>query len=94
MFVHGHLGVILMESKEKSGFQVNPRIDGVRRETPKLVKSYTLESADEQSNHDGIIVCYITGLRPKVIDMLVRRVLAIIHVLNFGGYGSESHSSR
>ena len=70
--VYGHLGVILVESRGQPSFQVNLRIDGVHRETPKPAKSYLLESADEQSSHDGIIVYYISGLRLKVIDVLVR----------------------
>ena len=69
--VHGHLGVILVESREESGFQVNTRINGVRRKAPKPAKNYLLESSDEQSSHDGIIVHYITNLRPEVIDVLV-----------------------
>jgi len=27
-FIHGHLGVILVESREELGFQVNPEVDG------------------------------------------------------------------
>ena len=78
--VHGHLDVVLVESREEQSFQVNPRINGVRRETPKLVKGYPFENVDEQSSHDGIIVYYITGLRLEVIDVLVGKAFAIIRV--------------
>ena len=70
-FVHGHLGIILAESRKKSGFQVHTRIDGATWKAPELVKGYPLEAIDEQSGHDCIIIYHIFGLRPKVIDMLI-----------------------
>jgi len=45
--VYGHLGVILIESREKPGFQVNPRIDGATGQAPELIKGYPLKGADE-----------------------------------------------
>ena len=40
--MHSHLGVILVESEEESGFQVELGIDGVRGETPEPIKGYPL----------------------------------------------------
>jgi len=79
-FAHGHLGIILVESGEESGFQVEPRIDRVRRETPEPIKGYPLECANEQSGHDTIITYYITGWRLEVVNVLIWRALAIIRV--------------
>jgi len=79
-FVHDYFGNILIESGEEPSFQVKPRINGTLRKTPKPVKSYPLEGANKQSDHNGIIIYYITGLGPEVIDMLVWRVLAIIQM--------------
>ena len=67
--VHGHLGIILIESGEESGFQVESGIDGVRGETPKPIKGYPLEGANEQSDLDSIITYYITGLRSEVVNV-------------------------
>ena len=78
--VHGHLSIILVESREKSGFQVEPRIDGVRGETLEPIKGYPLEGANEQSGHDSIITYYVTGLRSEVVNVLICRALAIIRV--------------
>jgi len=78
--VHGHLGIILVESGKESGFQVDPGIDGVRGETPEPIKGYPLKGANEQPNHDSIITYYITGLRSEVVNILIWRALAIIRV--------------
>jgi len=69
--VHGHLGVILVEFGEESGFQVEPGIDGVRRETPEPIQSYPLYGANEQYSHDSIITYYITDLRSKILNVLI-----------------------
>ena len=53
------LGINLIESGEESGFQVEPGINGVHRETLEPIR---LEGANEQSGHDSIITYYITGL--------------------------------
>jgi len=45
--VHGHLEIILIESRNKLDFQVHPRIDGVTWKTPEPVKGYPHEGADE-----------------------------------------------
>jgi len=45
--VDGYLGVILVESREERGFQVNPRIDGAVWQAPEPVKGYPLKSIDE-----------------------------------------------
>ena len=71
---------LIVESGEESGFQVEPGIDGVRRETSEPIKGYPLEGANEQSGYDSIIVYNVTSLRPKVVDVLIRRSLAIIRV--------------
>jgi len=36
--IHGHLSIILVESGEESGFQVEPGINGVHRKTPEPIK--------------------------------------------------------
>jgi len=41
-FAYGHLGIILIESREKPGFQVNPRIDGAAGQTPEPIKGHPL----------------------------------------------------
>jgi len=38
-FIHGHLSVILIESRKESSFQVNSRIDRVVGEASKPIKS-------------------------------------------------------
>ena len=63
--VHGHLGIILIESREESGFQVEPGINGVREKTPEPIKGYFLQSANEQSGYDSIITYYITDYDQK-----------------------------
>jgi len=60
--VHGHLGVILVESREKPCFQVNPRIDGAIGKAYKPIKGYPFKGIDEQSGHDSIIIYHIIGL--------------------------------
>jgi len=45
--VHGNLGVILIESREKFGFQVNLKIDGAIGKAPEPIKGYPFEGADE-----------------------------------------------
>ena len=57
--VHGHLSVILIESRKEPGFQVHPRIDEVTWKASEPVKGYLLDGADEQSGHDSIIIYYI-----------------------------------
>jgi len=46
-FVHGNLGIILVKSEEKPGFQVNSRINRAIKEAPEPVKGYPLENANE-----------------------------------------------
>jgi len=45
--VHGHLSVILVDFREKLGFQVNPKIDGAVGKAPEPIKGYPLKGADE-----------------------------------------------
>ena len=45
--VQGNLSVILVESREESGFQINPIIDGDAWKASEPVKGYPLEGADE-----------------------------------------------
>jgi len=45
--VHSHLGVILIESREEPGFQVNPKIDGAAGQAPGPIKGYPLKGANE-----------------------------------------------
>jgi len=70
-FIHGHVGIILVKSREESSFQVEPYVDGVRGETPEPIKGYPLERANEQPCHGNIVTYYITGLRPKIVDVLI-----------------------
>ena len=44
-FAHGYLSIILIELREEPGFQVNPCFNGVRKETPKLIKGYPVRVA-------------------------------------------------
>jgi len=94
--VHGHLGIVLIELGEESGFQVEPGIDGVRGETPEPIKGYPLEGANEQSGHDSIITYYITDLRSEVVNVLIGELLpsyeCSVGGLNFDGYEIESHT--
>ena len=46
-FVHGHLGIIFVESRKKSGFYVYLRIDGAIWKAPEPVKGYPLKGTDE-----------------------------------------------
>jgi len=41
-FIHGYLGIVLIETRKKSGFQVDLGIDRARRETSEPVKCYPL----------------------------------------------------
>ena len=66
-FIHGHFGIILIESGEEPSFHVKLTYDGTIRKVSKLVKSYHLEGAREQPGQNNIIIYYITG--SKVIDM-------------------------
>ena len=70
-FVHGYLSVILIKTRKKSSFQVDPRIDRAWRKASEPVECYPLEGANEQSDHNSIIVYNVTGLRPEVVDVLV-----------------------
>jgi len=45
-----------------TGFQVNPRVDGAVGKASEPIKGYLLEGADEQPDHDSIIISYIIGL--------------------------------
>ena len=45
--VYSHLGVILVESREKPGFQFNSRIDRAIGKTPEPIEGYSLKGADE-----------------------------------------------
>jgi len=60
--VHVYLGVIFIKFRKKSGFQVDPRVDGVFGKAPELIKGYPLKGTDEQSGHDNIIIYYVAGL--------------------------------
>ena len=71
-FIHGCLRVILIESRNKSDFQVNLRINEAIRKALKLIKGYPLKGADEKSGHDSVIIYHVASLRLKVIDMLIR----------------------
>jgi len=79
-FIHGYLGVILIEARKEASLQIEPRIDGTRWKASEPIKGHSFESTDKQPGHDSIIICYITSLGPKVIDMLVRRTLTIIRM--------------
>ena len=46
-FVHGYFGIILIESRKKSSFQVDPRIDRAAGKAPEPVKGKPLERADK-----------------------------------------------
>jgi len=45
--VHGHLSIILVESREEPSFQVNRRIDRAAGQTPEPIKGYSLKGAGE-----------------------------------------------
>ena len=45
--VDGHLSIVLVESRKKPGFQVNPRIDGAVGKAPGLIKGYLLKGVDQ-----------------------------------------------
>ena len=75
-----HLGIILVESGEESGFQVKTGIDGVHGKTPKPIKGYPLQSTNEKSGHDSIITYYITGLQSEVVNVLIWQAHAIIRM--------------
>jgi len=45
--VHGYLDVVLVESRKKSGFQVNSRIDRAIGKAPKPIKGHPLKGIDE-----------------------------------------------
>jgi len=76
--IHCYLCIVLEETREEHGLQVDPTVDGVCWETPKLIKCGALQGTDEQPCHNGDVANYITGLRPEVVYMLVGRALAVI----------------
>jgi len=78
MFIHDYLGVILIEWERNRVSKIYPRINGIRWKAFEPVEDHSFESTDKQFNHGGIIICYITGLRPEVIDLLVWWALIII----------------
>ena len=45
--VHGHIDVIFIESREKSSFQVNSRIDRAAGQAPEPIKGYPFKGVDE-----------------------------------------------
>jgi len=69
--IHGHLSVILVESRKELSFWVNSKIDGAVGKASELIKGYPLKGTDEYSGHDSIIVYRVVGLRPEVIDVLI-----------------------
>jgi len=79
-FIHGYLGIILIEAREEPGLQIDSRIDGTRWKASDQVEGYSFESKDKQSGHDGIIIYYITSMRPEVMDMLIWWALIIIRM--------------
>ena len=71
-FIHGYLGVILIEGREELYLQIDPRIDETQWKASESVESHSFEGTNKQSGHDGIIIYYITSLGPEVIDILVQ----------------------
>jgi len=71
-FIHGYLGVILIEVREELSLQIDPRNVEPGGRLINQSKATTFESPDKQSGNDDISIYYITSLAPEVIDMLVQ----------------------